>query len=140
MLIEHRGAKPTIHPSAYVAPNAVLCGDVHVGADARILFGAVLTAEDGRVDVGERTVVMENALVRARAAHPVVIGDDVLVGPHAHVNGARVAEGCFVATGAALFPGSVLGTGTEVRIHGVVQVNTVLPADTVVPIGWIAVG
>src|SRR3954447_9076078 len=70
MLIEHRGASPTVDPSAYVAPNAVLCGEVHVGAGARILFGAVLSAEDGRVDVGERTVVMENALVRGRRRTP----------------------------------------------------------------------
>jgi len=41
MVIEHRGAQPTVDPSAYVAPNAVLCGDVHLGAGARILFGAV---------------------------------------------------------------------------------------------------
>jgi len=66
MLINHRGAQPIVDPTAYVAPNAVLCGDVHVGAGARILFGAVLTAEDGRVDIGDRTVVMENALVRGR--------------------------------------------------------------------------
>jgi carbonic anhydrase/acetyltransferase-like protein (isoleucine patch superfamily) len=140
MLIEHRGHTPRVDPSAYVAPTAVLCGAVHVGADARILFGAVLTAEDGEISVGARTVVMENALIRGRAGHPVVIGDDVLVGPHAHVNGARVEDGCFLATGAALFPGCVAGAGTEVRIHGVVHVNSVLPPGSTVPIGWIAVG
>jgi carbonic anhydrase/acetyltransferase-like protein (isoleucine patch superfamily) len=118
----------------------VLCGAVRVGADARILFGAVLTAEDGEVRVGDRTVVMENALVRGRAGHASIIGDDVLVGPHAHLNGARVGDGCFLATGAALFPGSIVGAGAEVRIHGVVQVNTVLPPGEVVPIGWVAVG
>ncbi len=140
MLTEHRGNIPQVDPSAYVAPTAVLCGAVRVGADARILFGAVLTAEDGEVSVGARTVVMENALVRGRAGHPVVIGDDVLVGPHAHVNGARVEDGCFLATGTALFPGCVTGAGTEVRIHGVVHVNSVLPPGSTVPIGWIAVG
>lgn len=140
MLIEHRGNIPQVDPSAYVAPTAVLCGAVHVGADARILFGAVLTAEDGEISVGARTVVMENALIRGRAGHPAVIGDDVLVGPHAHVNGARVEDGCFLATGAALFPGCVTGAGTEVRIHGVVHVNSVLPPGSTVPIGWIAVG
>ena len=140
MLLEHRGRVPHIHPSAYVAPTAVLCGAVHVGPDARVLFGAVLTAEDGEVRVGARSIVMENALVRGRARHPSVIGDDVLVGPHAHLNGARVANGCFVATGAALFPGSALGAGAEVRIHGIVHVNTVLPPGAIVPIGWVAVG
>jgi carbonic anhydrase/acetyltransferase-like protein (isoleucine patch superfamily) len=140
MLIEHRGSAPQVHPSAYVAPTAVLCGAVSVGPEARVLFGAVLTAEDGEVQVGARSVVMENAVVRGRARHHAIIGEDVLVGPHAHVNGARVGAGCFLATGAALFPGSVLGDGTEVRIHGVVQVNTKLPAGSLVPIGWVAVG
>jgi gamma-carbonic anhydrase len=140
MLIEHRGHAPQIHPSAYIAPTAVVCGAVTVGPDVRILFGAVLTAEDGEISVGARTVVMENALVRGRAGHPATLGDDVLVGPHAHVNGARVADGCFLATGVALFPGAVLGAGSEVRVHGVVHVNSVLPPGSTVPIGWIAVG
>jgi gamma-carbonic anhydrase len=139
-LVEHRGKSPSVHPSAYVAPTAVLCGAVVVGEDARILFGAVLTAEDGRIEVGERCVVMENALLRARAAHPVMLGSDVLVGPHAHVNGAVVGEGSFLATGCALFPGVRLGRGVEVRIHGVVHVNTVLEDGAMVPIGWVAVG
>lgn len=140
MLIEHRGAVPQIDPSAYIAPTAVVCGAVRIGADARILFGAVLTAEDGEILVGDRTVVMENALIRGRAGHSAIIGDDVLVGPHAHLNGTRVSDGCFLATGAALFPGSVVGAGAEVRIHGVVQVNTVVPPGQTVPIGWVAVG
>jgi gamma-carbonic anhydrase len=139
-LLEHRGHAPVVHPSAYVAPTAVLCGDVVVGEDARILFGAVLSAEDGRVEVGARSVVMEHALVRGRAKTPAVLGDDVLVGPHAHVNGAVVGEGSFLATGCALFPGVRLGRGVEVRIHGVVHVNTVLEDGALVPIGWVAVG
>ncbi|MEU2350586.1 gamma carbonic anhydrase family protein [Modestobacter sp. NPDC049651] len=139
-LYEHRGRRPQVDPTAHVAPTAVLCGDVRVGPDARVLFGAVLTAEDGTVVVGRRTVVMENALVRGRARHGVVLGDDVLVGPHAHVNGAQVGAGSFLATGCALFPGAVLESAVEVRVHGVVQVNTRLAAGAVVPIGWVAVG
>jgi gamma-carbonic anhydrase len=140
MLIEHRGRGPTVDPSAYVAPTAVLCGDVRVGPDSRVLFGAVLTAEDGHIEIGARCLVMENAVLRGRAAHPVRIGDDVLVGPHAHVNGSEVGDACFIATGASLFPGSRLGRGVEVRINGVVHVNTVLEGDAMVPIGWVAVG
>ena len=74
MLVEHRGARPVVDPSAYVAPTAVLCGDVRVAADARVLFGAVVTAEDGRVEIGARCVIMENALVGGRAAHPARLG------------------------------------------------------------------
>ena len=140
MLLEHRGQSPTVDPSAYVAPNAIVCGDVRIGPDSRILFGAVLTAEDGRVEIGARCVIMENALIRGRAQHPTTIGDDVLIGPHAHVNGVRIEPGCFIATGAALFPGATVGAGSEVRIHGVVHVNSSLPPGTTVPIGWIAAG
>ena len=140
MLIEHRGARPAVDPTAYVAPTAVLCGDVRVGAGARVLFGAVLTAEDGSIAVGERSVIMENALVRGRAASPVVIGDDVLVGPQAHVNGARIEDGAFLATGTSVFPNARVGARSEVRISAVVHVNSVLPPDTTVPIGWIAAG
>jgi carbonic anhydrase/acetyltransferase-like protein (isoleucine patch superfamily) len=140
MLVEHRGRAPTVDPSAYVAPTAVLCGDVRVGPDARVLFGAVVSAEDGRIELGARCVVMENALVRGRASHPALLGDDVLVGPHAHVNGAAVGEGSFLATGASLFPGARLGRGVEVRINGVVHVNTTLDDGAMVPIGWVAVG
>jgi gamma-carbonic anhydrase len=102
MLIEHRGKAPSVDPSAYVAPTAVLCGDLRVGRDARVLFGAVLSGEDGRVEIGARCVVMENAVVRGRGTHPARLGHDVLVGPHAHVNGATVGDGCFLATGSSL--------------------------------------
>jgi carbonic anhydrase/acetyltransferase-like protein (isoleucine patch superfamily) len=140
MLIEHEGARPRVDPSAYVAPTAVLCGDVEVGPDCRILFGAVLTAEDGPIRLGERCLVMENAVLRGRAAHPVLLGDRVLVGPHAHVNGAEIGDEAFVATGASLFPGSRLGAGAEIRINGVLHVNSSLPAGAELPIGWVAVG
>jgi carbonic anhydrase/acetyltransferase-like protein (isoleucine patch superfamily) len=140
LLIEHEGRRPRVDPTAWVAPTAVLSGDVRVGPDCRVLFGAVLTDEGGPVALGAQTIVMENALVRGRASHPTEIGRHVVVGPHAHLNGVVVEADAFIATGAALFPGARVGAGAEVRIHGVVHVNTVLPAGGLVPIGWVAVG
>jgi carbonic anhydrase/acetyltransferase-like protein (isoleucine patch superfamily) len=140
MLLEHRGRRPVVPESAYVAPSAVLCGAVVLGEGSRVLHGAVLTAENGEVRLGANSVVMENALVRGRASHPTLLGDAVLVGPHAHVNGATVEDEVFIATGAALFPGSVAGAGSELRINSVLHVNSRLEPGTVLPIGWIAVG
>ncbi len=74
MLIEHRGVAPSVAESAYIAPTAVVCGDVEIGEDCRIMFGAVLVAEDAPVRVGARTVIMENAVVRAWPQLPVSIG------------------------------------------------------------------
>lgn len=140
MLIEHRGASPRIDPAAYVAPSAVVSGDVTIGPDARILHGAVITAEDGTVSIGARVVVMEHALLRGRSRHPVSIGDDVMIGPHAHVNGATIADQVFIATGASLFPGSSVGSGSEMRINSVLQVNSRIGSGESLPIGWVAVG
>jgi carbonic anhydrase/acetyltransferase-like protein (isoleucine patch superfamily) len=140
MLVEHQGRRPRVAPTAYVAPNAVVCGDVVVGEESRILFGAVVTAEGGQVELGEQVIVMEQAVVRGREGHPAVIGRHSLIGPHAHVNGAVLGEAVFLATGASVFPGARIGVGAEVRINGVVHVNTVLGDEALVPIGWVAVG
>ena len=140
MLLEHQGKRPRIDESAYVAPTAVVCGEVTIGPGSRVLFGAVVVAEGGPVEVGTSCIVMENAVVRGTARHPTRIGDHVLVGPHAHLTGCTVEASAFIATGASVFNGARVGTRAEVRINGVVHLRTVLPADATVPIGWVAVG
>ncbi|HEX8647956.1 MAG TPA: gamma carbonic anhydrase family protein [Thermoleophilaceae bacterium] len=140
MIVEHRGATPEIADDVYVAPNAVVSGDVHIGAGSRILFGAVITAEGGPVRIGERCVVMENAVIRGRTGYRATLGDHVLIGPHAHVNGAIVGDDAFIATNAAVFPGARVGARATIRIGGVLHVNSRLPDDRFVPINWVAVG
>ncbi len=100
MLVEHEGRTPTVDPDAWVAPTAVLCGDVRVAAGARVLWNAVLVDDGGPVEIGERTIVMEHALVRGRASHPVRVGAGAEVRIHGvvHVNSV-LAEGAVVPTG-----------------------------------------
>lgn len=129
-----------IESTAWVAPTAVLTGDVSIGPNSRVLNGAVLNGDRGAVVVGTDVVIMENALVRGRPDHPCHIGDAVLVGPHAHLNGTWVEDEVFVATGVSMFPGSRAGARSEMRINSVLHVNSVLEPGTVVPIGWIAAG
>ncbi|WP_439592199.1 gamma carbonic anhydrase family protein [Microbacterium sp.] len=140
MRFEHLGAEPRIHPTAIVAPTAVISGDVEIGPDCQILHGAVITAEGGAITLGENVIVMENALIRATATNPVHIGDHVLVGPMASVSGAVVEEEVFLATGTRVFNGARIGERSEVRINAVVHLRTTLPPESTVPIGWIAVG
>lgn len=140
MLLEHQGKRPRIDETAYIAPTATVCGDVTIGPESRVLFGAVLVAEGGPVTIGRYCIVMEEAVVRGTLRHPISVGDHVLVGPHAHLSGCTVAECVFVATGASVFNGARLGSRSEVRINGVVHVNTAVPAGATVPIGWVAVG
>lgn len=140
MLVTHNGKTPIVHPEAWVAPNAVLCGEVSVGAGCRVLYGAQVIAEGGSISLGHHTIVMENAVLRSSAAHPLTIGNHCLVGPNAHVVGASVEDEVFIATGAAVFHASQIGKGSEVRINAVVHLKTRLAPGSTVPIGWVAVG
>mgnify|MGYP000695863052 CR=1 FL=1 len=102
MLITHGGKAPLVHPEAWVAPDATLCGDVEIGPGCRVLHGARLIGEGGgTIRLGRECIVMENAVVRAGPQHPCRIGDNCLVGPNAHVVGATLERQVFVATGAS---------------------------------------
>jgi len=140
LLIKHEGASPQIDPTAWVAPNAVVCGNVTVGPRCRIMYGAQIIAEGGSITIGRECIVMENAVLRSSARHSLSIGNNCLVGPNAHVVGCSVEDDVFIATGAAVFHSALLGKGCEVRVNGVVHIKThVAPGETV-PIGWVAVG
>jgi carbonic anhydrase/acetyltransferase-like protein (isoleucine patch superfamily) len=140
MLVEHLGRRPKIHPTAVIAPGAIISGDVTIGEETCVLHGAVITSQGGAVTIGRHCVVMENAIVRATARQATTIGKNCLIGPNCHVTGATIEDNVFLATGSAVFNGAVLRERAAVRIHGVVHVNTTLMEDSVVPIGWIAVG
>jgi carbonic anhydrase/acetyltransferase-like protein (isoleucine patch superfamily) len=138
MIITHLGKTPRIAASAYVAPNAVICGDVVIGNNCRVMFGAQLIAEGGAIAIGDECIVMENAVLRSNARHSLTIGNNCLIGPNAHVVGCSIEDQVFIATGAAVFHGAVLGRGSEVRVNAVVHLKTNLPAGATVPIGWVA--
>ena len=94
MLIKHRGFEPVFDSSVFVAPTAVLVGRLHVGRRSRIMYGAILDSEGSRIEIGECTIICENAVLRATASgdvdHPVLIGDHVFISPHATVLGCTV--------------------------------------------------
>ena len=140
MLLTHLGVSPQLEPSAYVAPTATLCGDVSVGPHCRIMHGASIISEGGRIEIGCYCIVMENAVIRSTGRHSTRIGSHCLIGPNAHLVGCTVEDEVFIATGAAIFHGARLGKGSEVRINGVVHIRSSLPPGQTVPIGWVAVG
>ena len=140
MLLQHDGHTPRVHPTSRIAPNATVCGAVEIGPNCSIGFGAVLVAESGPVRLGANCVIMDTAVLRGVRSAPLVLGDNVLVGPRACLTGCTVEDEAFLAAGSTVFNGARIGTAAEVRINGVVHIRTVLPAGAVVPIGWVAVG
>ncbi len=141
MIIAHAGIGPRLHSDAWVAPDATICGDVEIGAGSRVLHGARIVGEaGGAIRIGRNVIVMENAVVRAGPRHPCAIGDHCLIGPHAHVTGATIADEVFIATGASVFHGAEVGKGTVIRVDAIVHLKTRLAPGAVVPIKWIALG
>jgi carbonic anhydrase/acetyltransferase-like protein (isoleucine patch superfamily) len=144
MLLRHRGRDPVVDPSAFVAPNATLVGDVRVGARARVMYGAVLDAEGSRIEVGECAIVCEQAVLRATAAgetqRAVVLGDHVFVGPHATLLGCRVDRCAYLATGVTVLHGARIGAGGSVAVGALVHAGARVPDEFFLPPNMIAVG
>jgi carbonic anhydrase/acetyltransferase-like protein (isoleucine patch superfamily) len=144
VIISSGTKKPKIHSSAYVAPSAILSGEVTVGAGCAVLHGAVIAAEGAPVTIGDETVVMEHSVVKASGGstlkHPVTIGKRCIIGPHAYVSGASIEDGCFIASGSRVFNGARMGKGSGVALNAIVHVGTVLAPGASVPMLHIAYG
>jgi carbonic anhydrase/acetyltransferase-like protein (isoleucine patch superfamily) len=144
MLIRHRDATPQVDPTAFVAPNATLVGDVRVGPHARVMYGAVLDAEGSRVELGESVIVAEHAVLRATAVSsdeaPVVVGDHAFIGPHATVLGASIGRCAYLATGITVLQLARVGAGACVAVGALVHARTVVPDEYFVAPHTTAVG
>jgi len=86
---------PSIPADTRIAPNAVVSGDVSVGHNCSIGFGALLTAESGPIRIGDNCVVMDGAVLRGVRGNPLRTGDNVLVGPHAYLTGCTIEQNVF---------------------------------------------
>jgi carbonic anhydrase/acetyltransferase-like protein (isoleucine patch superfamily) len=140
MIVKHQDKNPEIDQTVYIAPNALICGNVTIGKNSRIMFGAQIIAENSSVSIGDNCIVLENAVIRGTDGHSVTIGESCLIGPHSHLAGCTIEDNVFIATGASIFHGALIKKGAEVRINGVVHIKTVIPENETVPIGWVAVG
>ena len=144
MLIKHRGFEPALDSSVFVAPTAVLVGRLHVGRRSRIMYGAILDSEGSTIEIGECTIICENAVLRATASgdvdHPVLIGDHVFISPHATVLGCTVEPCSYIATGATVLQGATIHSGAVVAVGALVHANTVVPGEFFVPPNTIAIG
>lgn len=126
--------EPRIDPTAYVHPDAVVIGDVVIGAESSIWPGAVLRGDDGGIVIGDRTSIQDGSVVHTTAAFPTRVGSDCVVGHIVHL------EGCTVEDGALVGSGSVVLHRAIVRSGAIVGANAVVPNDMEVPSGAMALG
>jgi carbonic anhydrase/acetyltransferase-like protein (isoleucine patch superfamily) len=107
------GVAPQIAPDAWIAPTAVLIGDVHVGAGASIWFNCVLRGDTNRIRIGARSNVQDGSVLHVNAGEGMgcSLGADVTVGHSAIVHAADLHDGAFVAMAAVVLDGAVIETG-----------------------------
>jgi carbonic anhydrase/acetyltransferase-like protein (isoleucine patch superfamily) len=120
--------EPTIHPDAYVHPDAVVIGDVRLGAEASVWPCAVLRGDTGYIEVGARTSIQDGTIVHCTPHQPAVIGVEVTVGHNVHIEGARIGDHALVASGSVVLNGATVGPGAVVAAGAVVSPNAEIPA------------
>jgi carbonic anhydrase/acetyltransferase-like protein (isoleucine patch superfamily) len=128
------GRRPRVHRDAFVAPTAVLIGDVEVGPGASIWFGVVLRGDESMITIGAGSNVQDNSVIHCAANLPTVIGENVTVGHQALLEGCVVEDGAVVGMGSIMLQRSRLGAGA------MLAAGAVLPEGREVPAGHLAAG
>jgi carbonic anhydrase/acetyltransferase-like protein (isoleucine patch superfamily) len=125
---------PSIHRDAYVHPDAVVIGNVSIGANSSVWPGAILRGDDGAIIIGERTSVQDNCVVHTTVDQATIVLDDCVIGHLVHL------EACTIGPWSLIGNGSIVLHRAVVNSWAIVAANAVVLNDTIVPSGALAVG
>jgi len=135
MIMEYNGYKPKIGKNVFIAPTAVVIGNVELKDGASIWYGTVVRGDRDAIIVGKNTNIQDNCTLHADAGKPVVIGENVTVGHNAVIHACTIEDNCIVAINAVVLTDAWVKTGSLVAAGSVVrQGQTVGPYHLVVGI------
>ncbi|MBE7734041.1 gamma carbonic anhydrase family protein [Devosia faecipullorum] len=127
------GVAPRIDPDVgFIAPDAVLVGDIVVGPEVGIWFGVVARGDIERISIGARTNVQENCVLHTDTGHPLVIGDNVTIGHSAIVHGCTIGDNSLVGMGATVLNGARIGRNCLIGANALVTEGKVIPDNSLV--------
>ena len=134
LIIPFNGKTPRVHQTAFLAPTAVLIGDVEVGAESSIWFGAVLRGDhpDHGIRVGARTSIQDNCVLHVSARGATIVGDDVTVGHGAVFESCEIRRGCLIGMNAVILHGALIDEYSLVAALSVVPEGMQVPRSTLV--------
>lgn len=134
LLIPFGGVRPRVAEDAFLAPNAVLVGDVRVEAEASVWFGAVLRGDhpENGIVVGPRTNVQDNCIIHVGDWQPTLLGADVTVGHGATFESCTIEDGCVIGMNAVILQEAVVGEGSLVAAGAVVTEGQHIPPGSLV--------
>jgi carbonic anhydrase/acetyltransferase-like protein (isoleucine patch superfamily) len=139
MILECRGVRPRIGNNVFIAPTAVVIGDVKIRDNASIWYGTVVRGDRDTITIGENSNIQDNCTVHTDPGKPVLIGSGVSIGHGAVVHGCTIEDDCLIGikaavlNGAVIRQGSIVGSGAVVREEqavGPFQLVAGVPAET----------
>jgi len=131
-LYGYRGKTPKVAPDAFIAPTAVLIGDVTVESGASVWFGTVLRGDMDRIVIGARSNVQDNSTIHTDEGEPTLVGPDVTIGHNALVHSSVIARNVLIGQAAVLVGGNVIGEETIVGAGAVLPEKFSPPARSLV--------
>src|SRR5918998_1259394 len=131
-LLPHGDAFPEVADSAWVAPGAYVIGDVRLGEESSVWYGAVLRGDTEPIRIGARTNVQDGCVLHADPGFPAVVGEGCVVGHNAVVHGCEVGDGCLIGMGATILNGAKIGAGSIVAAGAVVPENREFPPRSLI--------
>ena len=135
VILAYDGKSPRLAATAWIAPGAVVVGDVEIGEDSSIWFQTVVCGDVNRIRIGARTNVQDHSMVHVTGGtHPAIVGDDVTVGHRVVLHGCTVKDRCLVGIGAIVLDGAV------VESEAMVGAGALVPPGMVVPSGKLVLG
>jgi carbonic anhydrase/acetyltransferase-like protein (isoleucine patch superfamily) len=132
MLIAYKNKRPVLGEGCFVAENAAVIGNVTMGQDCSVWFGAAVRGDSETITIGQRTNIQDNATIHNNEGHPVVIGNDVSIGHNAVVHGATLEDGVLVGMGAVVLDDAVVGKDSLIAAGAVVTKGSVIPPNSLV--------
>jgi carbonic anhydrase/acetyltransferase-like protein (isoleucine patch superfamily) len=130
MFIEFRGKHPKIAASAFIAPTAVLIGDVEVGPESSIWFGVVIRGDNGPIRIGARTSIQDNSVVHVSPNSATTVGDDCTVGHSVTMEDCAIGNGALIGSNAVVLNGATIGTKALIAAGSVVAASANIPPET----------
>jgi carbonic anhydrase/acetyltransferase-like protein (isoleucine patch superfamily) len=126
------GMQPTLGRNCWIAPSADLIGDVRLGDEASVWFGAVIRADNTPITVGARSNVQEGAMGHSDPGAPLTIGEDCTIGHHAMLHGCTLGDRVLVGMGATVLNRAVIGAGSLVGAGALVTEGKVFPPGSMI--------
>lgn len=126
------GTSPSVHPTAFIAPGAIVIGAVELGAESSIWFGSVLRGDINRIVVGHQSNVQDGSVLHVSDDHACILGDRVTVGHRAIVHACTVGDDVLVGMGAIILDGANIGSGSIIAAGALVTKNMQVPPGSLV--------